>query len=164
MSSNDVPSGPGVATRPRKNTLETFNDELSVLDRPLEGEVEYYDDQPTPSRWRRLIPIAAVAVLLGGGAAMLLTRDQSGTLALAERQPDKATAAPTPTPHRSALAPATVEPPPAIASAPEARGALAEADDGDVSLPQPTRVAWSKIRPAGGHLKHASARHHARHR
>src|SRR3954469_13782987 len=32
--------------RGRKSTLDSFNEEMAVLDRPLEGEVEYADEAP----------------------------------------------------------------------------------------------------------------------
>jgi hypothetical protein len=53
------------AGRTRRSTIERFNDELAVLDRPLENEVEYYDDPPTRAPWRRLMAVAGGAVLLG---------------------------------------------------------------------------------------------------
>ena len=51
-----------------RSTLETFNDELAVLERPLEGDVEYIDE-PKPSRWRR--GFFAVVVMVGVGGALL---------------------------------------------------------------------------------------------
>ena len=51
----------------RKSTIELFNDDLAVLDRPLEGEVEYFDDAQPPSRWRQGVAFFAVVVVVGVG-------------------------------------------------------------------------------------------------
>ena len=64
--------------RGRKSTLECFNDELSVLERPLESDVEYFDDPP-PSRWRgRGVAVIVAAAVVGCGA-FLLRAVASGT-------------------------------------------------------------------------------------
>ena len=47
----------------RKSAIEVFNDELAVLERPLEGEVEYFDDDQPPSRWRQAAAFMAVVVV-----------------------------------------------------------------------------------------------------
>src|SRR5215831_19500326 len=46
------PPPPAIAQpeRGRRSTLETFNDEMAVLERPLEDDVEYVDEKP-PRRW-----------------------------------------------------------------------------------------------------------------
>ena len=52
--------------RVRTTTLDRFNQEMSVLDQPLDGEVEYYDE-PQPRRWRvRAIGVAIFALSFGG--------------------------------------------------------------------------------------------------
>jgi hypothetical protein len=57
-------------SRPRRSTLETFNEEMALLDRPLENdEIEYYDEEPPPRRWPRLVFVGAVLCGLGFGGA-----------------------------------------------------------------------------------------------
>ena len=46
--------------------LDELNVELAVLDRPLEGEADYYDEVPRP-RWPRRAATAAILLLAGGG-------------------------------------------------------------------------------------------------
>ena len=58
--------------RPRRSTLETFNEELAVLDRPIEGDVEYYDEIP-PVRRFRLLPVAAAVFTVAGGALLAVS-------------------------------------------------------------------------------------------
>src|SRR6185436_4203786 len=62
----------------RKSTIEVFNDELSVLERPLEGEVEYFDEEKPPSRWRQAAAFFVVMVVLGVGGSLLITRNRAG--------------------------------------------------------------------------------------
>src|SRR3982751_544536 len=67
----------GEAQRPRRSTVETFNDELAVLDRPIEGETEYFDEAPPPSRLRRAGGLVAVVVMVGVGGALLISRQRA---------------------------------------------------------------------------------------
>ena len=59
--------------RPRRTTLETFNDEMAVLDRPLENDVEYFDEKP-PAKRRRFGAIAGGVLVLGAVASLLFSR------------------------------------------------------------------------------------------
>lgn len=59
--------------RVRRTTLESFNAELAVLDRPLEGEIEYYDEPPRRSR-RSIGTMVGLVGMLGSVAAFALTR------------------------------------------------------------------------------------------
>ena len=61
----------------RKSTIEVFNDELAVLERPLEGEVEYFDEAQPPSRWRQAAAFFAVVVVVGAGGALLIPRNRA---------------------------------------------------------------------------------------
>src|SRR5947207_782072 len=67
-------------TRSRKNTIERFNDEMAVLDRPLEGEVEYIDEKP-PRRWGHFVAFAATIAIVGGGGAYLLSHPRAAIAA-----------------------------------------------------------------------------------
>ena len=58
--------------RERKSTLDTFNDEMSVLDRPIEGDVEYADEAPRPSRMRGVALFAGVVLGMGLGGGVIL--------------------------------------------------------------------------------------------
>ena len=69
----DHDDGDGQHPRVRRTTLESFNAELAVLDRPLEGEIEYYDDPPRRSR-RWVGTVVGLVGMLGSVAAFALTR------------------------------------------------------------------------------------------
>ena len=60
--------------RERKSTLDTFNDEMAVLDRPLEGDVEYADEAPRPSRMRGVALFAGVVLGMGMAGGVMLSR------------------------------------------------------------------------------------------
>ena len=159
-ASNDGPA------RGRRSTLECFNDEMSILERPLENDVEYYDERP-PSRWRRrgLGVIAGLAVALGGGGVLLRAQHRAPALAsaqhrapaLASAQPGPALASAQPRPEGAKREPGAVASPEvlAIATIP-AVTPEAEAADVPDSPPPPSRVAWAKIARAG-HPRHARA-------
>ncbi len=57
-----------------RTTLDRFNAELAILDRPLEDDIEYYDD-PRPRRlWQRIGATLGAFTLLGAVAAFAVTR------------------------------------------------------------------------------------------
>src|SRR5690349_6737802 len=60
--------------RGRRSTLENFNDEMSVLDRPIENDVEYFDEAPKPSRWKGVALFAGVVIGMGMGGGVVLSR------------------------------------------------------------------------------------------
>src|SRR5581483_9300070 len=77
-------------SRPRRSTLETFNEEMALLDRPLENEeIEYYDEEPPRRPWRRLgafVVVAAIGVAGGAfGGARVLARAKSAVDRVGER-------------------------------------------------------------------------------
>jgi len=158
--------------RDRKSTLETFNDELSVLERPIESEVEYFDEAAPPARWRRAALFAGVVIGMGLAGGFVMSRRHATVEAPAQAatQPAPAAAAPAPT-VLAATAPAAAAP--AAPSEPAAPAAAPAADDsGDDAeaeeAPAPAaKSAWSKVRTTkSGHAKHArssgkSSRRHA---
>ena len=154
--------------RPRRSTLETFNEELSVLDRPLEAEVEYYDEAPPRlSAWRRMGMFVGVAALIGVGGAVMMSRHRAHAAAAAQPAAPAsavviATAAPpvVPPPALEAAhaAPAAVAP----AEAPSAPIAVAEApaenpaaDDEPAPVAPVAHSAWSLINGKSAHAKQA---------
>lgn len=155
----DLPPG-------RKSTIEVFNDELAALERPLEGEVEYFDDAQPPSRWRQAVAFFAVVVVVGVGGALLISRQRAAAdareLAAAQAAPPAAAVAAAPP--SSALAAAQTPPAPAAPEAPAATAGAPAADEaaaadsaGDDSAPPApaTRSAWTKVSTKAGHSKHA---------
>ena len=60
--------------RERKSTLDTFNDEMAVLERPIEGDVEYVDEAPRPSRMRGVALFAGVVLGMGLAGGVILSR------------------------------------------------------------------------------------------
>jgi hypothetical protein len=143
--------------RVRRSTIERFNDELAVLDRPLEEDVEYYDDPPPRSPWRRVVAVAGGAALLGGLAAFVFTH-RSATVSDDNRAPSAALVSP-------AAAPSAAP----VAAAPPAPLALNEppappAHDAAPSRGQPSAGAWTTIKPAAHETSGRTKAHHSRHR
>ena len=148
-------------SRGRRSTLETFNDELAVLERPLEGEVEYFDEKP-PSRLPRFVGFVAVILVVGVGGSFLISRHRAaaGTQVVATAPSSPAPAAAQPVLAAHAEAPAATEPAPVeAAAAPAAEEAPSddEATAGDDSArPAPrSRAEWGKVRNKPGATKHA---------
>ena len=131
------------SARVRTTTLDRFNQEMSVLDQPLDGEVEYYDE-PQPRRWRvRAIGVAIFALSFGGYLTVARHRHAPGVAARESAEPPPATeivaAVPAPPPAPAVAmaapaAPATEKPESASDGKPEAPSkAVAlrtKADDG----------------------------------
>jgi len=147
-------------TRSRKNTIERFNDEMAVLDRPLEGEVEYIDEKP-PRRWRHLVAFAATVAIVGGGGAYLLSHHRAAIAAASAEQAPSApqpVQAQAPAPAQPVLA-TQVTPAPGAAAAPAIADAPAEGDsaDDDAEAAPVAPSAWSKVKAGhdGGRVKHA---------
>lgn len=176
-SDNNRPKeGPSIldpAARPRRSTLETFNDELAVLDRPIEGDVEYYDEMP-PMRRLRLRTVAAAIFALAGGGFLALSGQRPAVRALlrsaqavaparAPIEPAAVTASPpafTPkAPTAPAIAPIGTSAVP-IATAPTATRAESDAQsDGAPTRTSPAPIAaWAKNLRRAGHPKHGRSR------
>jgi hypothetical protein len=117
--------------RPRRSTLETFSEELAVLDRPLEGDVEYYDEVP-PTRRLRLLPVAVAVFAAAGGGLWALSAHRGKRPievgAVATSIPPASVPAftpPPPSPPAVALSGTTAAPIAAAPSAPAATAPLA---------------------------------------
>lgn len=124
-----------LAPRVRKTTVDVFNEEMSVLDRPLEGEVEYYDE-PRPRRWK----VPAI------GLVIFVVSSVGGYLALAHGRAASA---------RPTLATAPIPPAAPAAAAPAPA----------VVAPAPAPVASADVRSTEHHHHHASRAggHHHHH-
>jgi hypothetical protein len=175
MSNDDnrPKEGPSIldpAARPRRSTLETFNDELAILDRPIEEDVEYYDEVP-PMRRLRLRTVAAAILVSAFGAFWALSGQRSGALALPRsaqavalvkaplESPAAATAAPAfrPTgPTAPAIVPSGTSAVP-IATAPTATRAESQApgDEAPTRTSPAPRAVWAKKLHRAGPSKHA---------
>ncbi len=137
-------------SRSRKTTLETFNDELAILDRPLEGDAEYYDDEKPQHQPPRGPGISAIVfgTLLFAGAGVLFFSHSDPETIIAAAQAAAATA-PQQQPRMAARAePAVVEAP--VAAAPSA---AADVETDTANAPPkwrspPPRAAWVKLRGA----------------
>jgi hypothetical protein len=147
----------------RKSAIEVFNEELAALERPLEGEVEYFDDAQPASPWRQAGAFFAVVVVVGVGGALLISRNRAAAdareLTAGQASPAAAVAAAPPAPAlaQTPPAPAAPEAPAAAAGAPAAHEGAADSAAGeDSARPAPsTRSAWTKVRTKAGHAKHA---------
>jgi len=151
--------------RPRRSTLETFNDEMAVLERPLEGDVEYYDEPAPRSAWRRMGMFVVVVGVIGAGGAVVMSRHHAQAAADAQASASApapvlvAAAAPAVAPLPPSQAAMPTPAPAALEAAPSAPIAAAEApvedgsgDEEEAPAAPVTRSAWSTI--SGGHAKH----------
>ena len=134
-------------SRPRKTTLENFNEELAILDRPLEGEVEYYDERPRRrERWGGTSAVIIGFVFFAGAGVLFFSHADPDTI-IAAAQAAAATA-PTPPPPPSPtvdVQPTAVPeiPPPA---APPSTVALEPPAEVAKWRQPPPRKAWTKLR------------------
>jgi hypothetical protein len=152
--------------RARRTTLDLFNDEMAVMDRPIEGDVEYLDEKP-PSRWRGVAAFCATVALVGGGGAFLISHHRSAVAAQSEASRPATAAAQAPAlPPVAALQPGAVtapaaptEAPAAVAPAPdEEEDAVADGPSEDTAAVHhaASRTAWTKVHSkATSHSKHA---------
>jgi hypothetical protein len=146
--------------RVRTTTLDRFNQEMSVLDQPLEGEVEYYDE-PQPRRWRvRAIGVAIFALSFGGYLTAARYRHAPQVAAREPSAPSPATevvaAVPAP-PSAPALAMAA---PAAPAPAPATEKPEAATADEPAAPPKAVALQAKADRHHHHHSRHASGRHH----
>jgi hypothetical protein len=152
-----VPEPP--APRARKNTFERFNDEMAVLDGPLqEQDVEYYDE-PQPRRWRvRAIGLALFAVSCGGYLAV--SRHHAPVSAEAAPAPAPAPAAAVAAAPPPAAAVAAAPPPAAATPSPETEPAAKAAGAAGAPVEKPAAapevVAAAEPARAESHHRHAS--------
>lgn len=152
------------APRIRRSTLERFNDELSVLDRPLEADVEYYDEQP-PSKRPRMVAITMALFVIGGGGGFLLLSRHIGAPAPPVELVIASPAAAPPAPTVAPSLPPPLPAPPPIAAAPEPEPEPAEiTPEAEPALDTvPSEGAIAVAPSAWGRIGHATARaKHAR--
>jgi hypothetical protein len=62
--------------RPGVSTLETSNNEMAILERPLDGGVASIDENP-PRRWRHAAAFIVTAAIVGGGGIFVLSRHRA---------------------------------------------------------------------------------------
>jgi hypothetical protein len=142
--------------RVRKSTLDVFNDEMAVLERPLENDVEYIDEAPRTSRLRGIALFAGVVLGMGLGGGVMLSRRHAAA-------PPSAEAAQPATPPAAMAVAAPSAPVLAAQVAPSAAAeapATEAADDDDAAKDEPaapqaasSHVAWDKVKAKGGHDK-----------
>jgi hypothetical protein len=186
----DAASAGETSERKRRSTLDLFNDEMSVLERPLVDDVEYYDEVPPRSGWRKVGAFVAAAAMTAGGALFFMKHyPPKGAVAAQTAQavsPAAAKVATTPVaPVAPVVAPAPAAAAPAVAATAPAASAKVEVaaneaapaeapagDDGEQAADEaPARQgavkpsAWVKASHHAGHARHsradkASARHH----
>jgi hypothetical protein len=138
-------------TRPRRTTLETFNDEMAVLDRPLENDVEYFDEKP-PAKARRFGTIAGAVLIVGAAATLLMSRG-SGDAHATPPLAIVTAPAPAPAPVLAPVAPPPVALPPAQ---------VAMNNDPPMAMPHASsRATWSKAAAPSRHDAR-KRKHHAR--
>ena len=146
--------------RVRTTTLDRFNQEMSVLEQPLDEEVEYYDE-PRPRRWRVPAIGAAIFALSFGGYL---------TAARYRHAPQVAASEPSAPSPAAAVVAAVPAPPSAPAVVPPARAATAAAPPTEKpetasadKTTAPSKSVALRTKADGHHhhhSRHASGRHH----
>ena len=132
-------------SRPRKTTLENFNEELAILDRPLEGDVEYYDERPRRQpRWPGMSTVIIGFALFAGAGALFFTHSDPETI-IAAAQAAAATAPKPPSPSTPMVdVPAVTAP--EVPAPPPAAVAMEPATEAPKWRQPPPRKAWTKLR------------------
>jgi hypothetical protein len=149
--------------RGRKSTLDNFNDELAVLDRPLEGDVEYADEPPRPSRMRGVALFAGVVLGMGLAGGVILSRRHAAAPPCAEAAPGATAASAAPPMAATTVLAAQVEPktapeaPVAEAAGPPAEEDDSAKDDGTGPAAPGSHAAWDKVKAKAGHEKPSRA-------
>ena len=160
----EPPPVPNDAGRGRRSTLDFFNDEMAVLERPLEGAGEYVDEAPGPSRWRRVGMFAVLVAVMGVGGGVVLSRRHTAVESHAQAsQPTTSPGAAAPS---VIAATATAPAPAAGAPAPAAAADEGSATDENAAA-APSHATSDKAKAKSGHGKRSrstsskSSRHHA---
>jgi len=159
----DAPTGVQ-PVRARKSTLETFNEEMAILDRPLDSEVEYIDEAPPPSRLKRMRALIGVVMVMGVGAGLFLSRRQPAVASIiAPAQPSQAPAMASEHVLAAQAAGARAAPPTQAVSPTADEDKRSIKDDQAVAT-GPTSRGREKTTTKGGHAKHGrTMAKHARH-
>ena len=138
----EPPPVPNSRGRERPKTLDFFNDEMAVVDRPREGAVEGVDEAPPPSRWGRVGMFAVVVAVMGVGGGVVLSRRHAAVESRAQAsQPATSPGAAAP----SVIAATATTPAPAAGA-----GAPAAAPDDGSATKEDAAVAAVPSRAAGG--------------
>jgi hypothetical protein len=145
-----------VAPRVRKTTLDNFNEEMSVLDRPMEVEVEFYDE-PRPRRWRVPAIGAAIFVLSCGAYLGLLRHRRAAEAASTAPAPAAAPVVASAPPVPSAATIAATAPPAAAVPATPASAPIVADRSGARA-----HHHHQHARHGGQHHHHGGHGHHAR--
>jgi hypothetical protein len=135
--------------RVRTTTLDHFNQEMSALDRPLDEEVEYYDE-PKPRRWR--VPAIGMAIFVLSCGGYL-------TAARYLHAPQVAASEPSARPPAVAVVAAFPAPLPTPAPAPMPTPEKLDAAGADKPAAPAAPMALDDSKADGRHHHHA---HHAR--
>jgi hypothetical protein len=152
-----VPSG--TPRRPvRRSERDLLSEELKVLDRPIDYEIEYYDEKP-PRRWPKRVALTMGLLAAAAGAYFFVPRvPQLQSLAIARlirpAPPPPAVAAALPEP-----SPAPVAPP--VAAAPPPPVAPAPPSESPPAADEPPPVAEAEEKPTHSPKRHHSSRHHS---
>ena len=142
--------------RVRTTTLDRFNQEMSVLDQPLDGEVEYYDE-PQPRRWRvPAIGVAIFALSFGGYLTAARYRHAPQAAAREPAAPAAVVVAAVPAPP-STPAVAMAAP---VATAPAMEKPEAASADEPAAPSKAVALQTKADRYHHHHSRHASGRHH----
>ena len=146
--------------RVRTTTLDLFNQEMSVLEQPLDEEVEYYDE-PRPRRWRvRAIGVAIFALSFGGYLTATRYRHAPQVAAREPSAPPPAAAVvaavPAPPPAPAVAMPAPV----AMAAAPATEKPETASADEPAAPSKSVALHTKADRHHHQHSRHASGRHH----
>ena len=144
-----VPNDPG---RGRPSTLDSFNEEMAVLDRPLEGAVDV-DEAPPPARWRRVGIFAVVVAVMGVGGGVVLSRRHAAVESRAQTsQPATSPGAAVPS---VIAATATTEAPAVGAPASATAANEGSVTEEEAAAAAPSHAAADKAKAKSGHSKHS---------
>ena len=143
-----------------RTTLDRLNAELAIFDRPLEDDVEYYDDPPPRRLWQRIGATLGAFTLLGAVAGFAVTH-WSSPAAATEVSPRAPLAAPAPVALPPSAPPAAV--PAAVAETDDEAAPDTAPDLAPAVGPARSRGDWTILQPAGSRHQHGRAHHHHHH-
>lgn len=134
-------------SRPRKTTLETFNDELAILDRPIAGDVESQDVQtPPPQQWPAMSAVIMGLLVFAGAGVLFFSHPDPGTVIAAAHAAAATTPQPLPTSPSPRMPDILAVSAPEVPLAPIAAVAMEPATEAAKWRQPPPRKAWTKLR------------------